>query len=225
MKTLLITGTDTEIGKTVVTLSLIAYWQKYRLLEQLGVMKLIQTGSPGDSGLYQELFPLNQPAELLNPVSYPTPIAPPLAAEKQRQPVDLTTIWQALTSLSKQREFVLMEALGGLGSPVTWEMTVADLASAWRLPIVLVVPVKLGAIGQTVANIALARQQKLQIKGIIFNCLTAEAESQQPNWTPSELITNLCQVPILGTIPHLNDSNDVEKLAHVASNLELEHLW
>lgn len=225
MKTLLITGTDTEIGKTVVTLSLIAYWQKYRKLEQLGIMKLIQTGSPGDSSLYQELFPLTQPAELINPVSYQTPIAPPLAAQEQEQPVDLTTIWQALTSLSQQREFVLMEALGGLGSPVTWEMTVADLASAWRLPVVLVVPVKLGSIGQTVANIALARQQKLEIKGIILNCLTSEAESQQPNWTPRELITNLCQVPILGTIPYLDDTSDVEKLAHVASNLELEHLW
>jgi len=225
MKTLLITGTDTEIGKTVVTLSLIAYWQNYRSLEQLGIMKLIQTGEPGDSCLYEQLFPLTQSAESINPVAYPSPIAPPLAAEQAGQRVDLTTVWQALTSLRSKRDFVLLEALGGLGSPMTWEMTVADVAAAWRLPIVLVVPVKLGAIAQTVANIALARQSKLEVKGLIFNCLSAEAEAKQEQWTPHDLITNLCPVPILGTIPYLSNPNDLEKLAHVASNLELEHLW
>ena len=225
MKTLLITGTDTEIGKTVVTLSLIAYWYKYLSWSQLGVMKLIQTGTMGDSMLYQKLFPLTQSPELINPVSYQTPIAPPLAAARENQPVDLTTIWEALTSLRSKREFVLMEALGGLGSPVTWEMTVAQIAEAWRLPFVLVVQVKLGAIAQTVANVALARQHNLEIRGVIFNCLTAEAQSQQSDWTPAELITNLCQVPILGTIPYLSDTTDIAKLAHVASNLELEHLW
>lgn len=225
MKRLLITGTDTEIGKTVATISLIAYWQKYRSLDQLGIMKLIQTGETGDSNLYRQLFPLSQPSELLNPVSYNAPIAPPLAAEKEGQLVNLTIIWQALTSLSSQKEFVLIEALGGLGSPLTWEMTVADVAAAWQLPIILVVPVKLGAIAQTVANIALARTHKLLIKGIILNCTSQEAEAQQDDWTPQALIQNLCQVPILGTIPYLSNPTDLEKLAHVASNLELEHLW
>ena len=225
MKTLLITGTDTEIGKTVVTLSLIAYWQKYGDLERLGIMKLIQTGTPGDSHLYQQLFPWQQAPELINPVAYQTPIAPPLAAKQENQPVNLTTIRQALTRLQSQKDLVLVEALGGLGSPVTWEMTVADIAASWQIPIILVVPVKLGAIAQTVANVALARQHQIPIQGLIFNCLTEEAESQQANWTPSDLIANLCQVPILGTIPHLRNPSDIEKLAHVASNLKLEQLW
>lgn len=225
MKTILITGTDTEIGKTVVTVSLIAYWQKYRSLEQLGVMKLVQTGSDGDSDLYQTLFSLDQPPELINPVSYETPVAPPLAAEKENRSINLTTVWHALTSLQEKKETVIVEALGGLGSPITWEMTVADVAAAWRLPVVLVVPVKLGAIAQTVANVALARQHQLHLKGIIFNCLSLEAEMQLENWTPFDRIFDLCQVPILGTIPYLSHPNDVEKLAQVASNLDLEYIF
>lgn len=225
MKPLLITGTDTEIGKTVVTLSLIAYWHHYRSLDKLGVMKLIQTGIPGDSSAYEDLFPLTQAPELINPLSYPTPIAPPLAAEQAGQRIDLTVVADALTRLQSQREFVLLEALGGLGSPMTWEMTVADVASAWQLPIVLVVPVKLGAIAQTVANVALARQHQLEVKGLIFNCLSPEAEAKQQQWARSELITPFCPVPILGTIPYLADTNNTAKLAEAASNLELEHLW
>ncbi len=224
MNTRLITGTNTEIGKTIVTSSLIAYWQIYRSLEQLGVMKLIQTGA-GDRALYQELFQLDQPSELLNPVCFHEPVAPPIAAEKEQQTVDLAPIWQSLNQLSQNRELVLMEALGGLGSPVTWEMTVADIASAWRLPIILVVPVELGAIAQTVANVALARQKQISIKGIILNCQSPEAQSNQGDLTPADLIENLCQVPILGTIPYLYDQRNIEKLAQVASNLELERLW
>ncbi|PSO48301.1 MAG: ATP-dependent dethiobiotin synthetase BioD [Cyanobacteria bacterium SW_9_44_58] len=225
MKPLLITGTDTEIGKTIVTSGLIAYWQKYLSLDKLGVMKLIQTGVDGDSNVYQQLFSLEQSQELINPVSYETPVAPPLAAEKENRLVDLTTIWQALTRLGEKREFVLIEALGGLGSPVTWEMTVADIAAAWRLPVVLVVPVKLGAIAQTVANVALARQQRISVKGFIFNCLTPEAESRQMEWGPAHRISELCQVPHLGTIPYLSNPADLETLAQVTSNLELEYLW
>jgi len=224
MNTVLITGTNTEIGKTIVTTSLIAYWQTYRSLAQLGIMKLMQTGA-GDRSLYQQLFALDQPSELLNPICYENPLAPPIAAEKENQAIDLGSIWQALTRLRRQRQFVLIEALGGLGSPLTWEMTVADIASAWRLPIVLVVPVELGAIAQTVANVALARQRQVAIKGIIFNCQSQQAQSQQEELVPADLIETLCQVPILGTIPYLSNPRDLEKLAQVASNLELERLW
>jgi len=64
---------------------------------------------------------------------------------------------------------VLVEALGG--SPVSEEFTVADLAE-WR-PTVLVVPVKLGAIAQAVANVALARPSRVHLKGIVLNCPTS----------------------------------------------------
>jgi len=82
-------------------------------------------------------------------------LAPPPAAEGRR--VELELVWQAFESLRSSRDWVLVEALGGLGSPVSEEFTVADLAAEWRLPTVLVVPVNLGAIAQAVANVALAR--------------------------------------------------------------------
>ncbi|NEO25849.1 MAG: AAA family ATPase [Kamptonema sp. SIO4C4] len=56
MKPLLITGTDTEVGKTVLTTALVAYWQTYKTLDRLGLMKLLQTGE-GDRELYQDENP------------------------------------------------------------------------------------------------------------------------------------------------------------------------
>jgi dethiobiotin synthetase len=138
--------------------------------------------------------------------------------------VDLARVWQAFNTLRQQRQWVLVEALGGLGSPITYELTVADLARDWRLAVVLVVPVKLGAIAQAVANIALARSSGVQIKGIVLNCVNPCSDEEIADWTPVELIQSLTNVPILGILPHLADPTDLLKLAQVASELDLERL-
>jgi dethiobiotin synthetase len=220
---LLITGTDTDAGKTVLTTALIAYWQKYCRSRSLGVMKPLQTGM-GDRELYAQLFELDQPPELLNPLHFEAPLAPPIAADLEGKQVKLEPVWKAFETLRTQREFVLVEALGGLGSPVTHSTTVADLAWDWHLPAVLVVPVKLGAIGQAVANVALARQMKVHLRGIVLNCVRSCSDEEIENWASVSLIQRLTGIPVLGMIPYLGDPMDVEKLAQVASNLDLERL-
>ena len=141
---LLVVGTDTEVGKTVVTTALVAYWQKHFAKTSLGLMKPVQSGV-GDFELYTKLFELDQASEAIAPQRFSAPLAPPLAAAQEGKTVDLGVVWQSLNQLLTEKDFVLVEALGGLGSPVTDEWTVADLAAAWRLPILLVVPVKLGS--------------------------------------------------------------------------------
>ncbi|HEY9728346.1 MAG TPA: dethiobiotin synthase [Chroococcales cyanobacterium] len=223
VNSLLIAGTDTDTGKTVLTCALAAYWQTYRSHETLGILKPIQTGT-GDCELYQTLFDLQQTPEEMTPLHFQTPVAPPVAAEREGRTVELGRVWQALNRLQQQRQWVLVEALGGLGSPVTHELTVADLARDWRLPVVLVVPVKLGAIAQTVANVALSRSSNIQLKGIILNCVRPCSDEEIADWTPIGLIESLTNVPVLGILPHLADPTDLSKLAQVASDLDLERL-
>ncbi|MEA5537285.1 dethiobiotin synthase [Crocosphaera sp. XPORK-15E] len=220
MKTLLIAGTDTEVGKTVLTTALAAYWQTYSSHKSLGIMKLIQTGI-GDKEHYQQLFG-DSAIDIITPLCFQTPVAPPIAAEREERNIPLDEVWRALSSLQQAKDFVLVEAMGGLGSPVTWELTVADLAGEWRLPTVLVVPVKLGAIAQTVANVALARQKKVNLKGIILSCSHPISEQEIADFAPINLIESLTQIPILGTLPYLQNPQDLHKLAQVASNLDLE---
>jgi dethiobiotin synthetase len=223
VNSLLIAGTDTETGKTVLTCALAAYWQTYRPQETLGILKPIQTGT-GDCELYQKLFDLQQSPEEITPLHFQTPVAPPVAAEREGRTVDLGRVWQAFNTLQQQRQRVFVEALGGLGSPLTYELTVADLARDWRLPVVLVVPVKLGAIAQAVANVALARSSGVELKGIVLNCAKPCSDEQIADWTPVELIRSLTNVPILGILPHLADPTDLSKLAQIASDLDLERL-
>lgn len=220
MANLLIAGTDTGVGKTVLTCAIAAYYQTYH--SPIGVMKLMQSGE-GDRELYSQ-FDLDQTLDEIAPLYFQAPLAPPIAAAREGKTIDLGKVWQAFQALQSRRDFVLVEALGGLGSPVTDELTVADIARDWRLPTVLVVPVRLGAIAQTVANVALARQCKVDLRGIILNCVELDLEKAIADFAPIDLIQTLTHVPVLGILPHLSDPTDKSKLTQVASNLEIERL-
>ena len=222
MQTLLISGTDTEVGKTVVTSALLSYWQRYRQHESIAVFKPIQSGY-GDREWYTA-FELEQTPESINTLHYEQPLAPPLAAEQAGKVIDLSPVWIALQSLQAQFDWVMVEGLGSLGSPVTHELMVADLARDWRLPVLLVVPVRLGCIGQVVAHVALAQQSQLKVKGIILNLDRPLSPEDVQKWAPVALIQDLTQTPILGVLPYLCDPTNQEQLAQAASELELEVL-
>lgn len=217
MKTFLITGTDTDVGKTIITIALRAYYQEYFPSFDIGLMKLLQTGEQGDRQFYQKFF-----NDTVIPLNFSAPLAPPLAAELENKSVDLSVIWQNLLKLQQEKDLVLVEALGGLGSPITAELTIADLAGSWRLEVILVVPVKLGSISHAVSNVALARQNRVKIRGIIFNCVHPCSNEEQANWTPKDLVESLTQVPVLGYFPHLEAIDNLSDLAVVtAQNLQI----
>lgn len=223
LNALLVAGTDTEVGKTVVTSALLAYWQRHRPAQAPAVLKPFQSGV-GDRELYQRLFFPQASLADITPQYFEAPLAPPLAATLEGRSVDLPLAWRTLEASLQRHPWVLVEGLGGLGSPVTYELTVADLAASWHLPVVLVVPVKLGAIAQAVANVALARQTGIDLCGIVLNCPQPCPERQLNQWAPADLITNLTHTPVLGTLPYLADPESPSALAAAAAALNLEAL-
>jgi dethiobiotin synthetase len=224
MTALLIAGTDTDVGKTFVTIALATYWHKYRLkqrdLKNLTIFKLIQTGT-GDVELYNRLFAEYEGIEIVEPLRFSAPVAPPIAAAKEGRAIELGKVWQKFSTVQHKSNLVLLESLGGLGSPVTAELTVGNIAADWRLPTVLVVPVKLGAIANVVANVALARSLDLDLKGIILNCSQAELQEIE-DLTPIDLIQSLTQTPVIGTLPYIENLSETDKIAQVVSNWDLE---
>ena len=220
---LLITGTNTDAGKTVLTAALMAYWQQYDPSRSVAIFKPFQSGI-GDREFYSQLFDLQQTLDEINPVYFNAPLALPIAAALDGKTISMELPWQTLQSLMQRHDFVLIEGAGGLGSPVTFETTVADLAADWKVPIVLVVPVKLGAIAQVVANIALAERSGLWVKGIVRNCATPCSEEDVENWANQALIEQLTGIQVVGTLPYLEDICDRDQLAKAASYLDLELL-
>lgn len=221
---LAISGTDTDAGKTVLTLALAAYWQTHRATTgRLALLKPVQSGR-GDREIYTDLFPdLNQRPEQFNPLLFAAPLAPPLAAEQEGRTVDLALAWQTFQSLCRDRDQVLVEGAGGLGTPIAQHVTVADLFHAWRLPTLLVVPVRLGMIGQAVAHVALARQTGVKLLGLVLNCTEPRSPEDMARLAAPDLIESLTQVPILGCLPFLGSGvHDRTALAEAAAGLALE---
>lgn len=225
MSLLMIAGTDTDVGKTFVTIALAAYWRKYRLQQNhqgcLSLFKLMQTGV-GDVELYQRLFGDVGSIEIIEPLRFKAPLAPPIAAAKEGKTIELRTIWQKFSTASQRSELLLLESLGGLGSPLTDELTVGNLAADWRLPTVLVVPIKLGAIANAVANVALARSLNIDLRGIILNCSQLEAIGRTEDLTPIDLIQSLTQIPIIGTLPYAKNWANSDRIAQKVANWDLE---
>ncbi|MEN9208331.1 MAG: dethiobiotin synthase [Gloeomargarita sp. GMQP_bins_120] len=213
---LLVSASDTGCGKTIVTAGLAL------ALGQVGVIKLVQAGV-GDREYYQRVLPLDQTPEELNPLYFAAPLAPPLAAQQEGKTIDLARVWQQLTHLRQRYPRVLVEGVGGLGSPVTWEWTVADLAAQWRLPTLVVVPVQLGAIGQAVAQVALARQRGVQVVGLVLNEREPVTPQQRQDWAPVELLQRFTGVRVWGYFPYVADIYDRNGLKQAA--LALDAHW
>ena len=207
--------------KTVLIAALIAYARKYHPQQNWGILKPIQCGT-GDREFLGQLFD-RSPADI-NPIYLEAPLAPPIAAAQAGIHIDLGIAWRALETMRSQHEMVIVEGIGGLGTPITDELVVADLARDWRLPTVLVVPVKLGSIGTAVANVALAKQYNVNLRGIVLNCISNLSPSEIANLAPAELIQSLTSTPVLGCIPYLPDLHDLSRLATAAADLELEIL-
>lgn len=218
---LLIAGTDTDVGKTVVSSALIAYWRCFLSFSRLGVIKLMQTGL-GDRQWYEQFC---DPQTVLSvPLEYDAPVAPPVAAALEGRGVDLGVVWRSLESLRGDCDFVVAESLGSLGSPVTDELMVADLAGQWRLPTVLVVPVRLGSLGQAIAQVSLARERKVHLQGIILSCGDRDAPGKIAELTPPDMLQRFTQIPVLGVMPYVENLADHQVLAAIAADWQLETL-
>lgn len=208
-KSLMIAGTNLAVGKSLLARSLTAYAQMHYPQKSIKTLQLIETGTATP--------------ETNAPLHFPAPLAPPLAAIAAAQSIDLGKLWQVY-SHQQESDLLLVEGWGGLGDGITWEITGADLAQDWRIPVVLVIPVDGGAISAAVAYAALAKTRQLKLVGIIFNCLQSYRTARLEELCPIDLIQSLTQVPVLGILPHLANLEDESKLAQVISNLDLEIL-
>jgi dethiobiotin synthetase len=220
----LIAGSDTGVGKTILTAALVAYYQTFYRSNKVAVYKPIQSGI-GDREYLQTTLRLTQTLEQINPIFFDQPIASAIATYRENKAIDLGLIWQQYQVLQAESDFLLVESMGGLGSPITSEYLVADLAKDWRIPVILVVPLRLGAIGQAIANLALANQKQLQVIGIVLSCNDFDSANHLEDWAPINLIENLTNTAVIGLLPHINDLSDRHALSQAAAQLNLGYIW
>ncbi len=207
-----ITGTDTGVGKTVVTATLLALFQNQGL--QVGVMKPIETGvdprcnssANSDIKFLLESGSLDQSIEESCPFQIKTAASPYQASLMENMEIDLNKIFEAYKNLSKKNQLVLVEGVGGVKVPIKKDYMVIDLISDLALPVILVCRYELGTINHTLLTIDALKLKGLTIAGLVFNQSSSnelnQVEKQQP-----QLIEELSNENILGNISFLENLN------------------
>lgn len=189
MRKLVVTGTDTGVGKTWVSTVLIRHFQSHGF--KTGAYKPVCSGAerePDGSVFWQDIRFLREACgrdvtdEMICPQRFLAPLAPPLAARLENRQVDRFLLRNALYRWTPWSDITVIEGAGGLMCPVSDRDTVADLAVEWQAPLVIVAANRLGVVNHTLLSVQYAESCGLQVYGVVLNNVSsASAAATEPN--------------------------------------------
>ncbi len=206
-KGVFITGTDTEVGKTVIA-GAAALLQRSRGM-RVGVFKPIATGCrhdirlglvSSDAEFLAACAEADYGLHTISPCCYSTPVAPLVAVRHEHRPIDFHEISRAYQYLIENTDFVIVEGIGGLLVPLTQRYSVADLAAEFGLPLVIVGRSALGTINHTLLTLEAARARNLDVAGIVLNGYDADTATLAEETAP-QIIAKVGKVAVPLAVP------------------------
>jgi dethiobiotin synthetase len=200
---IIVTGTDTDAGKTVFCAALIAaldgyYWKPIQcgLAPETDSQTVLRLAGLGPERILPEVYAFN------------TPASPHFAAEREGVEIDLKPM--AVPSLSRP---LVIEGAGGLAVPIRRDLLQIDLFARWKLPVILCASTRLGTINHSLLSIEALKHRAIPILGVAFiGGANADSEST---------ICSIGGVKRLGRLPYLDPLTSDTLHAAFADNFEL----
>jgi dethiobiotin synthetase len=219
-----IAGTDTDVGKTTVAAGLL---RAARLAGMsTAAVKPVAAGCEmtvdglrnGDAlALLAECSEPLRYAEV-NPFAFAPAIAPHLAASEAGVELDVATLTSAVQAvLDRRADFTLVEGAGGWRVPLSDSATLAQLPIALKLPVIVVVAVRLGCINHSLLTVEAIERDGLRVAGWVANLLEPQMPRLEENLAALEARLG---APCLGRVPLLGEAS----AANVARYLDLRRL-
>jgi dethiobiotin synthetase len=203
-----VTGTDTGVGKTLVTASLASAFVKSGY--NVGVMKPIETGLPSptdagsDTGRLRTAARSRDAIAEIRPYGFRQPLAPLEAARLAKRRVALPTIMRAFRTVRARHEVLLVEGVGGLYVPITSSLSVLDLIDQMKMSSLLVGRAGLGGINHALLALAALRRKKVSVLALVLNrtspVTTRTAQAQERSTV--RLLRQYARVPVVGPLPY-----------------------
>lgn len=212
-----VTGTDTEVGKTVASCALLQA-ANLRGLRSAGY-KPVASGSEmttlglrnSDALALQHHSRLEMDYKTVNPYTFAEPTSPHIVSADLGEPIEAQVMSAGLRTLEAQAEWLLVEGAGGWFTPLSETLTFADWLVQEQLPVILVVGVKLGCINHAMLTAQAVRQAGLTLAGWIANDVV------KPGKRHAEYMATLrrvMQAPLIGEIPWFAHAPEKEKTGH-----------
>lgn len=198
-----LTGTDTDIGKTYVTCALL-HRARQNGLSAVGLKPVAagtdSAGNNEDVLQIRAASSIELPAEIINPYCFQHPIAPHIAAADAGVEINFSRIADTVRHARQQAELVIIEGAGGFCVPFGIDRNGADLAAQLRLPVILVVGMRLGCL-----NHALLTAEAIAARGLIIAGWVANTSSTPQMSRFAENLATLEELllaPLLGVLPY-----------------------
>lgn len=223
MRGCFIAGTDTGVGKTRVTAGLITVLRE-RGLSAAG-MKPVVCGLINDNGRYFSedvdniCIASGQKADGrdVNPYAFPEPISPNIAAKKHQTSIDIAVIKRHFSSICENSDFPVVEGTGGWLAPISEEQTMADIAVALGLPVILVVGLRLGCLNHALLTAQAMHASGLPLAGWIGSRVAEDFDEAEGN---IHTLTIRLGAPPLALLPHSHSARSaLPSLREAASRL------
>jgi len=201
-----ITGTDTGVGKTVVTAALAALYRKHGW--DVGVMKPFETGidpkhgSPSDARLLREISGTQDAWDEIAPYRFKTPASPLYAAQVEGISIERPRVLAAFQNLAHRHQTMLVEGAGGIEVPIAKNYRMSDLILDLGLPVILVARTRVGALNHIFLTLELAKQKGIAVAGVLFNSLD-DCEASEVEQASATLVAESTDCPVLGQMPFL----------------------
>jgi dethiobiotin synthetase len=200
-----VTGTDTEVGKTVASCALLQAANRAGF--RTAGYKPVASGSEmtaeglrnSDALSLQRNSGVVLNYDEVNPYTFAEPTSPHIVSQDEGRPIDAHTLSAGLQALSHKADWVLVEGAGGWFTPLSADYTFADWVQAERLPVILVVGVKLGCINHAVLTAQAVEQAGLRLVGWIANDVIPQGKRHREYL---ETLTRMLPAPLLGEIPY-----------------------
>jgi len=201
-----ITGTDTGVGKTLVSVALIKALQANNLT--VAGMKPVASGchivdeklvNP-DAVALQQASSVKYPYSTLNPFAYEPTIAPHIAAQLSDIFIKLSTIEDCYRKIATHVDMVVVEGAGGWLVPLNDTQTMADIPRVLDLPVILVVGLRLGCLNHALLTVASIQHQGVQLAGWIANVIDKDMQAIEQN---IHYLQQHIHAPLLASIPYL----------------------
>ena len=203
-----ITGTDTGVGKTLVTSALAVCLTRRGI--DVGVMKPIETGvsrsakAQSDGARLRRAAGSYDPMAEVSPYVFRLPVAPLSAARAEKTTVQIATIMRAFRALSQKHAFMMVEGVGGVQAPITQSLNILDLIHQMKLSAIVIGPSGLGGINHALLTLHALRRRKIPIVALVLNqrrpVHTKTARLQEQSTV--SLLRMLAGVPVIGPLPY-----------------------
>jgi dethiobiotin synthetase len=203
---LLVTGTDTGIGKTVIA-GAIAAWFRARP-SRVGVFKPVASGCvkrreglvSEDAEFLAHCADARQPLDVIAPQRFAEPLAPTVATQRLGVKLDWETIARSLNAVTREIDVVIVEGVGGIMVPMDERHTMLDVAKWLGLPAIVVARPALGTINHTLLTVSALRDAGVKVAGVVINRYPAENPSVAEETNP-RVIEKWAKVPVLAIVP------------------------